>query len=509
MLEIINYNQDEYDYPALIVLGCFDAIHVGHAELLKKAKLQAKINGLDLGVMMFAGGKGGRQVFTFDERLEMLAAYNTKFVLKIDYTDEFKSTAPLDFLKTLEEHINIKGYMSGKDFRFGYRAKGKSSTLKNYADDEDNAVWYMPLKDVMIDGEKVSTTLIKKYLEEGQIQQANKLLGRKYFVTGTVCKGSGRGGSELGFPTANIAYPEDKALVAEGVYGVEVVADGETYCGVANFGGRPTFGEESPVLEAYLENFSGDLYGKTVTVRFLNYIRSIVAFESKEALSAQIAEDLGKIGQPDAILFAEQPAAPVAVESEPVAAPAEVAAEVVAEPEVAAEEVAEPVEVEHETFEEVVSVAAELEEVIEEAPEEEIAEEPEPEEVEKTVEVEQPEEEVTATITYEAEPVAEDEPVEEPALLPLFDSELEGEEEEAAAQTAEDEQPAAPFEEDDEFGDELVKVDEEIAAIEAELYGLRDSLESTLGSIDDDEPADEAEDSDGISIFNDEEDKDD
>ena len=99
MLEIVNYNRDEYDFPALVVLGCFDAIHVGHAELLKKAALQAKINGLDLGVMMFAEGKGGRQVFTFEERLAMLEAYKAKFVLKIDYTEDFKNTSAADFLK--------------------------------------------------------------------------------------------------------------------------------------------------------------------------------------------------------------------------------------------------------------------------------------------------------------------------------------------------------------------------------------------------------------------------
>ena len=113
MLEIVNYNKEEYNFPALVVLGCFDAVHVGHAELLKKAKLQAKINGLDLGVMMFAEGKGGRQVFTFEERLAFLAGYNTKFVLKIDYTDEFKKTTAADFLHNLEEHINVKADVGG------------------------------------------------------------------------------------------------------------------------------------------------------------------------------------------------------------------------------------------------------------------------------------------------------------------------------------------------------------------------------------------------------------
>ena len=299
MLNIVNYNKDEYDFPALLVLGCFDAIHIGHQELLKKAKLQAKINGLDLGVMMFAEGKGGRQVFTFEERLAMLAPYNVKFALRIDYTEDFKKTTAQQFLSNIEEHINIKGYMSGKDFRFGAGAKGKSSTLKNFAEDEDNGVWYMSVKDVTADGEKVSTTLIKQYIEEGKIQKAEQLLGRKYFVTGKVCEGHGRGAKLVGFPTANIMYPENKVLVAPGVYGVEAEIDGTVYKGVANCGARPTFGEDAYVMEAYFEGLSEDLYGKEITVKFLNYIRGIKKFESAEELSEQIAHDVTCIGAPD------------------------------------------------------------------------------------------------------------------------------------------------------------------------------------------------------------------
>ena len=299
MLNIVNYNKDEYDFPALIVLGCFDAIHIGHQELLKKAKLQAKINGLDLGVMMFAEGKGGRQVFTFEERLAMLAPYNVKFAYRIDYTEDFKKTTAQQFLSNIEEHINIKGYMSGKDFRFGAGAKGKSSTLKNFAEDEDNGVWYMSVKDVTADGEKVSTTLIKQYIEEGKIQKAEQLLGRKYFVTGKVCEGHGRGAKLVGFPTANIMYPENKVLVAPGVYGVEAEIDGTVYKGVANCGARPTFGEDAYVMEAYFEGLSEDLYGKEITVKFLNYIRGIKKFENAEELSEQIAHDVTCIGAPD------------------------------------------------------------------------------------------------------------------------------------------------------------------------------------------------------------------
>lgn len=460
MLEIVNYNKDEYNFPALVVLGCFDAVHVGHAELLKKAKLQAKINGLDLGVMMFGNGKGGRQVYTFEERLAFLSGYNAKFVLKIDYNDEFKKTTPAEFLNILEEKINIKGYMSGKDFRFGAGAKGKSSTLKKYAEDEDNAVWYMPVKDVMIDGEKVSTTLIKQYLEEGKIQKANELLGREYFVSGEVCEGHGRGASVLGFPTANIVYPANKVLVAPGVYGVEAEIDGTVYKGVANCGPRPTFGEDAIVLEAYFEGLNENLYGKTLTVKFLNYIRGIKKFENADELKAQIASDATKVGEPDASaeeVEVSAPAAEVAAET-PVEEPApEVAAESVETP--AAEEVAAA-----ETPAAEVAGEVPAEEPVSEVAEESPAEEPAPEVTgEVSDEAAEAAEEVAAELFSDKEeepeqPAPEDEiavteaPSEEETIEKLVEEVFEGEvkelpEQPEVAEQPEAEEPETPAEE--------------------------------------------------------------
>lgn len=443
MLEIVNYNKEEYNFPALVVLGCFDAVHVGHAELLKKAKLQAKINGLDLGVMMFAEGKGGRQVFTFEERLAFLAGYNTKFVLKIDYTDEFKKTTAADFLHNLEEHINVKAYMSGKDFRFGAGAKGKSSTLKNYAEDEENGVWYMPVKDVMVDGEKVSTTLIKKYIEEGKIQKANALLGRQYFVTGEVCEGHGRG-KTLGFPTANIVYPANKVLVKVGVYGVEAEIDGAVYRGVANCGPRPTFGEDAVVLEAYFEGLSEELYGKPVTIKFVNYIRGIKKFDSAEALSEQISRDLACIGAPDADAEAEEAAPAEEAPAEVVAqTPAETVAEV---PAVAVEE--KPAATEPETATKVPAETAtavpaeepaETEpEVAAETPVETVTEEPVP--VQEEVPAEAPVEAAEEPAVTEPEVAPAEEPVAREPVAPIEEAPVE--EVKAEEVQPEPEQPA-------------------------------------------------------------------
>ena len=474
MLEIVNYNKDEYNFPALVVLGCFDAVHVGHAELLKKAKLQAKINGLDLGVMMFENGKGGRQVYTFEERLAFLSGYNAKFVLKIDYNDEFKKTTPAEFLNILEEKINIKGYMSGKDFRFGAGAKGKSSTLKKYAEDEDNAVWYMPVKDIMIDGEKVSTTLIKQYLEEGKIQKANELLGREYFVSGEVCEGHGRGASVLGFPTANIVYPANKVLVAPGVYGVEAEIDGTVYKGVANCGPRPTFGEDAIVLEAYFEGLNENLYGKTLTVKFLNYIRGIKKFENADELKAQIASDATKVGEPDASAEEVEVSAPAAevAEETPVEEPAPEVIE-----EVPAEEPA-PEVVEEVPAEEPVSEVAEETPVEESAPE--VAEEVPAEEPVSEVAEESPAEEPAPEVAEEvpaeepAPEVAEESPVEKPA--PEVTGEVSDEAAEAAEEVAaelfsdKEEEPEQPAPEDEIAVTEAPSEEETIEKLVEEVF---------------------------------------
>lgn len=295
MLKIINYNSDAYEFPCLLVLGCFDAVHVGHAELLKNAALQAKINGLDLGVLMFAEGKGGNIVYTFEERVSFLEHFNVKFVLKAEFNEEFKKTKPLDFLHALEDKLNVKAYMSGKDFRFGEGAKGKVSTLKKYAEDDENGVWFMTVKDVLYDGGKVSTTLIKYMLENGDVQTANLLLGREFSVAGTVVNGAGRGGKVLGIPTMNLIYPREKVRLKRGVYTVRCSLDGKFFYGVANFGARPTFGEDEDVLEVHLQNFDDDFYGRTVTVEFESFIRDIEKFETVEALKSQIEADMKKI----------------------------------------------------------------------------------------------------------------------------------------------------------------------------------------------------------------------
>ena len=384
MLTIVEYGKDGYEFPALIVLGCFDAVHLGHRELLKKAKLQAKINGLDLGVMVFKGGKSDKLLYSFEERIALLEQYNVKFVLAVEFNEEFKAIAPLDFLREIEDKINVKAYMSGKDFRFGAQAKGKSSTLKNYAEDDENGVWYMPVKDVTLGGDKVSTTLIKSCLDAGNVARANELLGGEFSLSGEVVKGEGRGTSVVGFPTVNIVYPDWKYPIKQGVYSVKCTVGDTDYQGIANFGTCPTFGDKRVALETYLEGFSGDLYGQTLTIRFIDYVRDIEQFESPSALSAQLQSDLQSVSEEVVVADASSEVVEEVVEASAVVEqPVE---EVTAEPEEQTEQPVEEVtaEPEEQTEQSVEEVTAEPEEQTEQ-PVEELAAEPE-EQTEQSVE---------------------------------------------------------------------------------------------------------------------------
>ena len=292
MLTVIDYygSGGYYPKPSLLVLGCFDAVHAGHFELLKHARERAAESGLDLGIMAFTCGKEGKLVCTFEERLEIFEKSGVKSVLKIDFDEEFKKTPCELFLKKISGKINIKGLMSGEDFRFGAGAKGNAQTLKNYA--LTNGLIFGTVEDVTFGGVKISTTLIKSLLEKGDVKTANTLLTRKFSVTGRVVSGAGRGNKLLGFPTMNVSYPEYKTEIKKGVYAVRGTLDGKVYKGIANYGARPTFGEENPLLEVYLIGFKGSCYGENLTVEFTDYIRDIKKFNSPAELCAQLEKDL-------------------------------------------------------------------------------------------------------------------------------------------------------------------------------------------------------------------------
>lgn len=276
------------DAGTAMLLGGFDGLHIGHRRLLSCAKK----SGLPVGIMTIVGGKEEKHLFTFSEREKIFQNAGADFVFELPFS-EIKDLSPTDFLELLQRAFSPKLFVCGEDFRFGYQAQGTPEMIKRAT---HVRVEVQPL--VEINGEKVSSTYIKALLKAGAIEKANALLGEPFFIGGEVRKDRGVGRT-IGFPTANIAYDNQKFPIKEGVYQTRTEVDGKDYQGITNYGGRPTFDNARICTETYLDGFEGDLYGKTLCVRFIKYLRDIKKFDNAEQLKGQLTKDIERIREHD------------------------------------------------------------------------------------------------------------------------------------------------------------------------------------------------------------------
>lgn len=273
-----------------MLLGGFDGLHIGH----KKLVARAKTHGLPVGVMTIVGGKSGAPLFTSAEREEIFRFAGIDFIFELPF-EEIRDLSPQDFANLLQREFAPKAFVCGDDFRFGKGAAGTPETLKKAAQ-----VCVETQTLLKVDGEKVSSTAVKNRLKKGEMEKANELLGERFFLLGKVYEDR-KIGRTLGFPTANIAYPKDKFPLRKGVYETRVEVDGKTYRAITNYGNRPTFGNENECTETYLDGFDGDLYGRTLKVEFVRYLREIKKFDGVDGLKGQLQEDIRRVREHDQI----------------------------------------------------------------------------------------------------------------------------------------------------------------------------------------------------------------
>ncbi len=271
-----------------ILLGGFDGLHVGHRQLLSRAKE----SGLPVGIMTIVGGKGSKNIFTFSERERIFLESGADFVFELPFS-EIKDLSPEQFLSVLTKEFTPKLFVCGEDFRFGAKAIGNVETIKRAT---HVCVDAQPL--VELEGEKVSTSVIKERLSFGKMESVTKLLGHPFFLKGEVFKDR-QIGRTIGFPTANVRYPSEKYPLRKGVYETLTETDEGVYKGITNYGARPTFSNADVLTETYLDGYSGNLYGKTVTVKFTRFLREIEKFESVEKLKEQLTEDIRRVREND------------------------------------------------------------------------------------------------------------------------------------------------------------------------------------------------------------------
>lgn len=278
-----------------LALGFFDCMHLGHRAILGAASDYACARELETVVFTFSSSPkihgDGKSIYTFSERSRIYAECGADRLISVDFDQKTRDTSPAVFLDGLFERENIKAVFCGEDYRFGAGGAGDTVFLKSYCDKK--GAMLDVLATVKRDGEKVSSTRVRELLENGNIEKANELLGEPYRITSEVVAGRGEG-RKFGFPTANVRLYADKVYPADGVYATRVKIDDKLYYGATNVGKKPTFGDESVSIETFVDEYSGDLYGKTITLFFLERLRAIEKFSSPEELAKKIMADVKK-----------------------------------------------------------------------------------------------------------------------------------------------------------------------------------------------------------------------
>ena len=275
--------------PCILTIGNYDGIHLGHQALINKLTLMSKNLNLESAVMtfephpreFFSLKDSPQRIISLREKLEFFDSKNIDRVYVIKFNKDFSLLSGEDFTDNLQNQINVKKILVGKDFRYG---KNRDSGVEEI---KQSGIEVIALDEVKYLSQRVSSTIIRNALAVGDFKLTKELLGRCYFISGKVVHGK-KIGRQLGFPTANI-HIHHKQPPLSGVFAVKL----DNMFGVANLGTRPTVsGEKKIYLEVHILNFSDDLYGKHVRVDFLKKIRDEFHFPTIEALKSQIKLDI-------------------------------------------------------------------------------------------------------------------------------------------------------------------------------------------------------------------------
>lgn len=285
---------------AVIAIGNFDGVHRGHRALVAETVAKARELGRPSGVMLFEPHP--REFFHPSEPLFRLTPLNTKLALleklglKVafvqNFDQHFSQLSALEFIeRVLVAGLGVSHAIIGYDFYFGHKRAGNPQMLVEAGQTMGFGVTVVaPVAEA---GEVFSSSAVRVYLAQGDVKGATQALGAPWRVTGKIVGGAKRG-TGMGFPTANIPMPKGTAL-AHGIYAVRAHVDGEVHNAAAYLGTRPTFDDGMPVLEVYLIDFKGDLYGHEMEVEFVDFIREDRKFHSAEELVAQMEIDVQRI----------------------------------------------------------------------------------------------------------------------------------------------------------------------------------------------------------------------
>jgi len=288
------------DAPVVLTIGSFDGVHRGHTALLDAAGGAARQSGAETALLTFDPHprcvldppRCPRSLTTLAEKRSLLAARSLDRMVVLAFNREVSGWGAEQFCDLLLEAFDIRVLLVGHDFALGHKRQGDVAFLREYGRRHGFEVEQVGA--VTVGEEAVSSSLIRSALGEGDVSRAAELLGRPFFMDATVEHGE-EVGRHLGFPTANLSIAADKCLPAPGVYAMWVRVDGAWRPAATNVGYRPTFGGDRLTVEAYLLDFSGDLYDREVRAVFVERLREERAYPSVDELVTQIGRDVADV----------------------------------------------------------------------------------------------------------------------------------------------------------------------------------------------------------------------
>jgi riboflavin kinase / FMN adenylyltransferase len=291
----------ENSRPLVLAIGFFDGMHRGHMEI-SRATLRMRKPGWRSGVLTFANhpasflrpGTEPPLLTTDEERLDLFAhaGFEECFFLRFD--DSIATLTPKEFLDRLVGALGVRGVAVGATFRFGHKRAGDVAVM--HRELGAAGVEVVAVENITDDGERISSTRIRRLVADGNLELADRLLGHSYELRGAVELGAGRGHA-LGFPTANLHVPK-KLLPKDGVYSALARYDGRDYAALVSIGTNPQFDGKERTVEVWLRDFQHTIYGHEVALRDLRYVREQRIFASVDELITQMKTDLSAVAYP-------------------------------------------------------------------------------------------------------------------------------------------------------------------------------------------------------------------
>lgn len=286
-----NTTLDTYieDSSGVVCIGGFDGIHLAHQQLFKKTmNISTKFDIVTFEVIpKIYFNEDLKPLISNEGRERIFSTFNPQNLVYLNF-ENFNKISQEQFCNYLKNNLKVKKIVVGKDFKFGKNRSGDITTLIHFFGEENIFL----LDDFLIDNEKVSSTKIRYYLSNGDIEKANNYLGREFSLIGTVIEGK-KIGRSIGFPTANLSLDQDTFIPNFGVYTGKIYIDNNIFNTIVNIGLNPTVDDQATLkIEAHIFDFSSDIYNSKVEISLNKFIRKEIKFKNIDELKVQISEDI-------------------------------------------------------------------------------------------------------------------------------------------------------------------------------------------------------------------------